>query len=242
MKKSVTILLLVMIVLLVGCNSEKVVPNEVSSTNKVEEEIKEKVQVDLAIVEEYDQMKGLKFHGSTNLPSDMKLVLDISNKNGFTYQSTVIVQNGMFSSEWFEEKPGDYEVLVTSPTPKEQSEVVKETIGEEDELLFGEHVSSDSNENNIKALIPVSYHEKEEQPFKYDPSTAENTQDSTARSVDEDAVYQYIMQEFDVITNYGENYVPEVHDPIVVEKASKHFGMTVSEVDKIFMDKAMQLP
>lgn len=71
----------------------------------------------------------------------------------------------------------------------------------------------------------------------YKTESVQNTQKSDA-----DTVYKYIMQEFDVLTDYGNNYVPEIHDPIVLEKASKHFGMSVSEVDEIFMARAMQLP
>ncbi|MCZ1268614.1 hypothetical protein [Paenibacillus tundrae] len=70
----------------------------------------------------------------------------------------------------------------------------------------------------------------------------ESVQTSNTHKSDADTVYKYIMQEFDVLTDYGNNYVPEIHDPIVLEKASKHFGMPVSEVDEIFMARAMQLP
>ncbi|WP_433922854.1 hypothetical protein [Paenibacillus taichungensis] len=71
---------------------------------------------------------------------------------------------------------------------------------------------------------------------------SESLQTSNTQNSDADIVYKYMMQEFDVLTNYGNNYVPEIHDPIVLEKASKHFGMSVSEVDEIFMARAMQLP
>ncbi|MDM5277084.1 hypothetical protein QUF95_06805 [Paenibacillus silvae] len=61
------------------------------------------------------------------------------------------------------------------------------------------------------------------------------------KNSDADTVYKYMMKEFDVLTDYGNNYVPEIHDPIILEKASRHFGMTVSQADEIFMNRAMQL-
>lgn len=244
MKKLVLIIFLMMMLLAVGCNSQEIVSNELVSNNKEEEQTKENIQVDLSITEEYDSKKGLIFYGSTNLPSNMKLFLEISNSNGFTTQNTVIIQNGMFSSDWYKEKPGDYEVLVTSPSPIDQARDVRYIIGEKGNQLVGDYVLQDSNEKRIKTLISVSFQDKqEEQPFTYDPNSIEKTQDTIQeKSVDEDDVYKYIMYEFDILTDYGENYIPEVHDQIVLEKASKHFGIPLKEVDKIFMDRAMQLP
>jgi hypothetical protein len=44
----------------------------------------------------------------------------------------------------------------------------------------------------------------------YKPSTSYS-------SVDEEAVYLFMEQAYDEITNYGENYVPEIHDSQVAE-------------------------
>lgn len=59
-----------------------------------------------------------------------------------------------------------------------------------------------------------------------------------ASSNNDDVVYQYIMSQFDAITNEGDNYVPEVHDPVVMTEAAEHFSMSVEEVNEIFMRAA----
>ncbi|MEC0128451.1 hypothetical protein [Paenibacillus pabuli] len=144
MKKLVISIFLMMTLSVVGCNSQEIVPNELVSHNKEEEQTKENIQVGLSITEEYDSKKGLIFYGAINLPSNMKLFLESSNSNGFTTQNTVIIQNGMFSSDWYNEKPGDYDVLVTSPSPIDQARDVRNIIGEKGNQLVGDYVLQDS--------------------------------------------------------------------------------------------------
>jgi hypothetical protein len=43
---------------------------------------------------------------------------------------------------------------------------------------------------------------------------------------DEQAVYNYMINAYQVITNNGEDYDPELHDPIVANLASMQFGIT----------------
>ncbi|NGY75746.1 hypothetical protein F6Y02_03825 [Bacillus megaterium] len=45
---------------------------------------------------------------------------------------------------------------------------------------------------------------------------------------------------FDEITNYGENYVPEVDDSKVVEAAAIHFDITEEEASEIYINKAVE--
>ncbi|WP_155010722.1 hypothetical protein [Priestia megaterium] len=55
-----------------------------------------------------------------------------------------------------------------------------------------------------------------------------------------DAVYQYMEDKFDEITNYGENYVPEIDDPKVVKAAAIHFDITEEEASEIYVNKAVE--
>ncbi|WP_063563829.1 SIR2 family protein [Paenibacillus sp. O199] len=74
----------------------------------------------------------------------MKLFLEISNSNGFTTQNTVIIQNGMFSSDWYNEIPGDYQILVTSPSPIDQAGDVRDITNYDNglEMAFEEYAPS----------------------------------------------------------------------------------------------------
>lgn len=49
--------------------------------------------------------------------------------------------------------------------------------------------------------------------------------------VDPRTVHEYMQNQFDIITNYGENYVPEIHDPLVIQKAADAFNLTYEEVE-----------
>jgi hypothetical protein len=52
-------------------------------------------------------------------------------------------------------------------------------------------------------------------------------------------IYSFMKEKYDELTNYGENYVPEIHDQQVAELASKKFGITVEEAKQIYTDMEM---
>lgn len=56
----------------------------------------------------------------------------------------------------------------------------------------------------------------------------------------EDAVYQYMEDKFDEITNYGENYIPEIDDPKVIKAAAIYFDITEEKADEIYVNKAVK--
>lgn len=56
---------------------------------------------------------------------------------------------------------------------------------------------------------------------------------------EERKIYITMKNAFDKITNYGENYVPEVHDDIVAKAASDTFGITVGEANRIYINGEM---
>lgn len=60
-------------------------------------------------------------------------------------------------------------------------------------------------------------------------------------AVNKDEVYTYMKAQYDEITNMGDNYDPDVHDPMVAELASKKFGITSDEAGKIYEDKEMEI-
>lgn len=55
----------------------------------------------------------------------------------------------------------------------------------------------------------------------------------------EKEVYQYMKDAYNQITNFGDNYVPEIHDPQVAELASKQFGISTSEAGSIYVKMEM---
>jgi hypothetical protein len=41
-----------------------------------------------------------------------------------------------------------------------------------------------------------------------------------------------MKEQYDILTNYGENYVPEIHDPKVAELAAKNLVLVLQRLDK----------
>ena len=63
--------------------------------------------------------------------------------------------------------------------------------------------------------------------------------ETTTSSPSEDEIYEYMKQAYDELTNYGDSYVPEIHDPQVAEMASQQFGITPEQAGDIYIKKEM---
>ncbi|HDR7226116.1 TPA: hypothetical protein QCX01_005423 [Bacillus toyonensis] len=48
-----------------------------------------------------------------------------------------------------------------------------------------------------------------------------------------------MKQQYNILTNSNENYIPEVHDPQVAEIAAKRFGITAKETKFIYEEVQM---
>jgi hypothetical protein len=60
------------------------------------------------------------------------------------------------------------------------------------------------------------------------------TEGSTGANA-EQAVYDYMVNAYHVITNNGEEYDPELHDPMVANLASMQFNISEEEAQEIFV-------
>ncbi|MFD2924486.1 hypothetical protein [Halobacillus naozhouensis] len=57
--------------------------------------------------------------------------------------------------------------------------------------------------------------------------------------VNKEAVYNFMENKYKEITNNGENYVPETHDPLVAQLASKRFGISAEEAGQIYVEVSL---
>ncbi|MGM1049229.1 MAG: hypothetical protein ACQEXX_24255 [Bacillota bacterium] len=181
-----------LILIISGCtpdNDLPIIPKEQAA---------EKINVELSINENFDKDGRLQISGVTNLPSELELMLTVSNQKGYKGQTKVCVENGMFESEWFsdhnQELPDDkYIIRVTSPSANVQPENVKEIIGEEGANLFGEFVKED---NVWGKMIDFSYSfSKGEMSDTTRTSTTTPTTTPTTSRADEEIwgkVYEYL--------------------------------------------------
>lgn len=51
-------------------------------------------------------------------------------------------------------------------------------------------------------------------------------------------VYEYAQSLFNRVTNYGENYNPEIHDDMVIRQTAEHFGIDYQTADKLYLEGA----
>ena len=107
---------------------------------------------------------------------------------------------------------GDYEAAISLYKNNVLNSVSVEPNGET-QALFNEasRLNGDSVSTNAKT------DNSNTNEYKVDPRT----------------VHEYMQNQFDVITNYGENYVPEIHDPLVTQKAADAFNLTYEEVERL---------
>ena len=74
-------------------------------------------------------------------------------------------------------------------------------------------------------------------------TTTDSTDTTTSSTIDEytkDAVYAYMQDLYDQVTNDGENYIPEIHDPQVAQAAAERFDITEEEAGQIYVDKEVE--
>lgn len=140
-------LLSILIIILAGCSSrqsEQVKPE----TKEIELQEQQLINVEISVNEEFNKDNHLAISGTTNLPTDMELMLTVTSEEGYNAQSKAYVMNGLFQSEWFTSNGqglpnGKYSVKITSPTANIQPQNVKDVIGEQGANLSGPLVSED---------------------------------------------------------------------------------------------------
>lgn len=124
---------------------EKSGPTEESATDSIDT-----IDVTLTVEPNVNEEDGTVLFGvTTNLPEDTKLMVTVSNKDGYTAQDNVVIlATGTGYTAEFSENgaalKGAYEVKVTMSIPKLQSESVRAIIGENGEYLSGKYVQADS--------------------------------------------------------------------------------------------------
>ncbi|MEG0259316.1 MAG: hypothetical protein RR651_05530 [Lysinibacillus sp.] len=60
-------------------------------------------------------------------------------------------------------------------------------------------------------------------------------------TINKQEVYDFMENKFETITNYGDTYVPEVHDPMIAELAATEFGITTDEANNIYNEIAFNM-
>lgn len=93
---------------------------------------------------------------------------------------------------------------------------------------------------NIPIEVPETKEVENESPKVNTPTSNYSIKStSTITKPTAKEVYNYAQGLFDVYTNYGDNYVPEVHDDLVLRETAEHFGISVSEADNLYYKGAM---
>ncbi|MBB6446548.1 hypothetical protein [Bacillus benzoevorans] len=98
---------------------------------------------------------------------------------------------------------------------------------------------------NMEYDLALNHNGEEIYPLEEESVTTTTNEINSSQSninstVNEEAVYYFMEGKFEEITNYGENYVPEIHDPQVARLAASRFGISPEEADRIYIDQTMK--
>ncbi|MEM5609217.1 hypothetical protein AAHH76_29745 [Bacillus toyonensis] len=66
------------------------------------------------------------------------------------------------------------------------------------------------------------------------PSTSNSNRQYASNGISYTVIFDFMKQQYNILTNNDENYIPEVHDPKVAEIVAKHFGITAKEAGYIY--------
>lgn len=69
--------------------------------------------------------------------------------------------------------------------------------------------------------------------------TTTNGESNTGSNFDKQAIYSFMKLKYEEVTNYGENYDPDIHDPLVARLAATQFGISESEAGQIYIEMDM---
>ncbi|CAM5206346.1 hypothetical protein UACE39S_01728 [Ureibacillus acetophenoni] len=239
--KKVIIFMFLLTFILSGCSQPKETETqeEVKKIEEVEEiEVNPEINVTLDLEILVDQGK-VEFIGKTNLPDETEIMITLTNDNGYTAQDKRSIQDGSFTSGPFSNRKsalhnGTYNVKITTPTASVQTESVKKIIGDKGVNLVGDLIKYDSTFGN-----QLEYNESFEIGTTTSTSKADDEEIDTKYS--EEEVFDYMENLYNELTNYGENYIPEVHDPQVAEMAANKFGISALEAGQIYIDVSMEM-
>ncbi|MCU5331803.1 hypothetical protein [Bacillus wiedmannii] len=65
-------------------------------------------------------------------------------------------------------------------------------------------------------------------------NTSQNNGQYANNGISYTVIFDFMKQQYNILTNNDENYIPEVHDPQVAEIAAKRFGITAKEAGYIY--------
>ncbi len=65
-------------------------------------------------------------------------------------------------------------------------------------------------------------------------NTSQNNGQYASNGTSYTVIFDFMKQQYNILTNNDENYIPEVHDPQVAEIAAKRFGITAEEAGYIY--------
>lgn len=191
-------------------------------------EVNPEINVNLGL-EIVENQGKVVFLGETNLPNGTEIMVTLSNNSGFTAQDKTSVQSGSFESGPFSDKgnslSGNYNVKISTPTANVQPSSVKDIIGENGINLTGSLIKSDATFGKR---------------VEYNETFSVGSASSTSTEPTEDDIYNFMVKAYNDLTNYGADYIPEIHDPQVSRMASEEFDITLAEADQIFIKKEME--
>ena len=145
MKKILFLLSLLALVLVLGaCGDDDATNVDVKKEETPKEEVPKKINVNIDVNEETTDGKAT-FAGTTNLPDDWELLITLTNENGYSGQTKVVIENRVFESEQFSNKgetlePGAYQVKVIMSIANTQPESIQGVIGEDSKNSEGKLV------------------------------------------------------------------------------------------------------
>jgi hypothetical protein len=230
MKKLSLSVFLATLFLFVGCSSPK--NEDLENSSKITEYIKD---TDLGnYVTDYSyQIFGVE-NDYGNYPVHVKLTVNESFDEMDLYQKFLTMHSFVEKvlSDKFRPICGSYDcafgnLVIDSPDGNHTTPFQDSPLSFLNTLTFKD---TEYNEQDLEEEF--SSEEEESEPvFTPDPSSS---------SPSKAEIYQYMKIVYDQVTNYGEGYEPELHDPMVAQMAAEKFGISATEAGDIYVEMEMQ--
>lgn len=217
------------IVLLTGCGLDKEVADSIEGKLNEDKEIAKYITEPIEITHSTSAQSGgykyINFDVASKVNSDFIKMSNEEKNNVLLKIENIISENTDFGYDF---DCGKKKICVFNDIALTNNE---DTYSYESLDLDGDLIMN----HNGEEVYPV-----EEETVTTTPSESDDIQSDNNPTFDKEAIHAFMEYQYNEITNYGESYDPEIHDPMVARLASERFGISEEEAGQIFIDVSMQ--
>ncbi|MGM0878845.1 MAG: hypothetical protein ACQEWV_30300 [Bacillota bacterium] len=219
------------LILLTGCSGPvkteiaDSIENKLNEDKEIAKYITDSIQITHSTSAQSGGYKYINFDVNSEVNSNFINLSDEEKNDVLSKMASIIEKNTDFG---FDFDCGDKKICAFNDIELTNN---KDTYSYESLDLDGDLIMN----HNGEEVYPL-----EEETVTTTPSESDDIQSNSNPTLDKEAIHAFMEYQYNEITNYGDSYEPEIHDPMVAKLASERFNISEEEAGQIFIEISMQ--